>query len=227
MHRRANGGRKPLRPQQQVDVVDGVVERTAAALHRPASAPAQVVVVLAAMPEGVDLGEQRAPVCPAAHHVDGVADGRDVAGLHHHAQLPATLLRDAQDVVAGRQRRCHGLLQQDVAAGLQSVHSHLLVQRRWRAHADDVHLVQARPIVRHSLRLRKAIALNQPLRALQVAIRQHGHNRISGEREIALDVRGRNAAAANDHHTQHGSSLLFTCTRSLIPHPQAPRKNQA
>ena len=101
-----------------------------------------------------------------------------------------------------------------MASGLQRVHSHLLVQGRRRADADNIHLAKARAVIGHGLRLREAVLRDQPLRACQIAVRQDSDNRILREGEIPLDVGGCNAAAADDHHSKHSiNSLSFICSK--------------
>lgn len=96
-----------------------------------------------------------------------------------------------------------------MASGFQRVHGHLLVQGRRRADADNVHLIQARAVIRHSLCLRQAISFDEPLRAGEIAIRQYGDDRILRKLEIAFDMGGRYAAAADNHHMKHRLLLSF------------------
>jgi len=103
---------------KQVDLVNRVVQRAAAALFFPGTAPPQIVIVAAAPPKGIDLG------------VHDLADQASVEHAFHFPHLgPETILCDDRQQFIARlgglqhritflQRGRHRFFHQHMLAGL-------------------------------------------------------------------------------------------------------------
>ena len=137
-HHTRHGLRKTHHPAQHVNMVDGVVQRAAAALLLPCAAPPQVVVAVPAPPGRCDGCAQHFARKPAVQQFLQVADGLAEAVLGDNREFLAAFIAGAEHFVAFFQRCRHRLFADDVLARTQAVDGNAGVDVRRRA---DIHQV--------------------------------------------------------------------------------------
>ena len=131
---------RPHHPQQQIDVVDGLVHQGAAAVERLRALPAALVVVRLRPPPFAGRLAQRQPAEAAG--LDGLPSApgwrrRSATGRWCRACTPL-LVAGLDDAVAALQRDFQRLLDDDVLAGLRRGDGRLQVRAARRGDDDDV-----------------------------------------------------------------------------------------
>jgi hypothetical protein len=196
---------RPHHPQQQIDIVDGLVHQGAAAVERFGPLPAALVIILLRAPPFTGRFAQRQPSeAPGVHGglegAVGVAEARGEDG----AELDPVGLTGFDDAIAALRGDLQRLLDHDMLAGFGGGDGGLQVSAARRGHDDDLHVGpgQGGTQVRGTKAVQRQLG-SQLLGAGQLAPDQGGDAR-AGHLGQGAGVEACDHAAAHKREADHG-----------------------
>lgn len=197
-------------PEEEIDVVDGVIERAPAAFALPRPPPGQVVVGQAAPPRRVHAHVRHRTEHP---RVEDVLEQRRVIAEavlgDHRQQLPRPPLR-LEHGIAVLERGRHRFLDQDVHARVEGRDAERRMGGGRRRDADEIDLAPAeevgRIVVGDDIREAEGRRLRGGTTGSDVG--QSDDPAVVGELQVSPDVGVGDRARADDGDSEHGCASL-------------------